>query len=135
MMPKAKPKTVDEYIAASPEGAKEKLSEMRALLRKVAPNATEALKWGQPVFEEGRILFSYSAFRSHMTFMPTRSTIDHFKNELANYKTGRDTIQLPYDRPLPKALIRKIATHRLKEVTEEGALWMHRRPRPPRSRQ
>jgi uncharacterized protein YdhG (YjbR/CyaY superfamily) len=77
------------------------------------------------VFEEKRILFAYSAFKTHLNFMPTRSSLAPFKKELAKYATGRDTIQFPYDKPLPKALIRKIAAYRAKEVREKGAKWMH----------
>jgi hypothetical protein len=50
--------TVDEYIEAAPPYAQEKLRELRAILKKVAPKAEEKLKWGSPVFEEKRILFA-----------------------------------------------------------------------------
>jgi uncharacterized protein YdhG (YjbR/CyaY superfamily) len=56
--------------------------------------------------------------------MPTRTTLKEFREELEKYKTGRDTIQFPYDKPLPKALIKKIATYRLKDVRENDARWM-----------
>jgi uncharacterized protein YdhG (YjbR/CyaY superfamily) len=124
-MTNSKPKTIDEYIAAAPEQGREKLREIRALLKEVAPNATEAIKWGYPVLEQERILFSFSAFKDHLNFMPTRSTLDQFKDELRDHKTGRDTIQFPYNKPLPKSLIQKLAKHRVQEV-REGALWMHK---------
>ena len=123
-MPNAKPKTVNEYIKAAPKEAQEKLKEIRAILQKVAPNATETLKWGQPVFEENRILFAVAAFKSHLNFMPTPSSLEPFKKELADYKTGKGTIQFPYDKPLPKALIRKIAAYRARDVRENDARWM-----------
>ena len=123
-MPAAKPATVDEYINAAPKEAKEKLMEIRTILRKVAPNATEGLKWGSPVFEEKRILFAYTAFKSHLNFMPTHSSLMPFKKELADYVTGKDTIQFPYNKPLPKTLIRKIATFRARDVRENDARWM-----------
>ena len=123
-MPAIKPMTVDEYIKAAPPEAQDKLLELRSILKKVAPKATEALKWGSPVFEEQRILFAYTAFKSHLNFMPTRRTLDHFRNELKEYTTGKDTIQFPYDKPLPKAMIQKLATHRAKDVRENDARWM-----------
>ena len=123
-MPKAKPTTVTEYINAAPREAKEKLREIRAILKKVAPKATETLKWGSPVFEEKRILFAYTAFKSHLNFMPTHLAMKPFKEELAKYTTGKDTIQFPYDKPLPKVLIRKIADFRAREVREKDARWM-----------
>jgi uncharacterized protein YdhG (YjbR/CyaY superfamily) len=124
-MAKTKPTTVSEYIEAAPKEAQKKLHELRALLKKVAPGATETLKWGLPVLEEKRILFSYSAYKSHLNFMPTGPSIKPFRKELAAYKTGKDTIQFPYDKPLPKALIRKIATYRAKQVREKDARWMY----------
>jgi uncharacterized protein YdhG (YjbR/CyaY superfamily) len=126
-MEKPKPTTVTEYIDAAPKEAKVKLLELRDILKEIAPNATESLKWGSPVFEEKRILFAYSAFKSHLNFMPTHSALEPFKKDLADYKTGKDTIQFSYSKPLPKSLIKKIAAFRVKEVRENGALWMTRK--------
>lgn len=123
-MIKTRPKTVTEYIKSAPKEAQQKLREMRAILKKVAPKATEGLKWGTPVFEEKRILFAYAAYKSHLNFMPTQASIIPFKEELKEYKTGKDTIQFPYDKPLPKLLIRKIAAYRAKDVRENDARWM-----------
>ena len=123
-MAKTKATTVTEYINAAPKEAREKLGEIRAILKKVAPNATETLKWGTPVFEEKRILFAYAAFKFHLNFMPTRSSMIPFKEELAAYTTGKDTIQFPYEKPLPKMLIRKIAAYRARDVRENDARWM-----------
>ncbi|HLF35831.1 MAG TPA: DUF1801 domain-containing protein [Cyclobacteriaceae bacterium] len=123
-MTKSKPTTVTEYINAAPKEAQKTLREMRAILKEVVPKATEALKWGSPVFEEKRILFAYIAHKSHLNFMPTRSSLVPFKKDLAGYKTGKDTIQFPYDKPLPKTLIRKIAAFRAMDVRENDARWM-----------
>ena len=45
-MPRIKAKTVDEYIEAAPEEARKMLHELRAILKKVVPNAKEAVKVG-----------------------------------------------------------------------------------------
>lgn len=124
-MPKSKPTTVDEYINAAPQKAQEKLRELRAILKEVAPDATETMKWGSPVFEEKRILFAFTAYKSHLNFMPTGPALEPFKEELAEYKTGKDTIQFPYDTPLPEELIRKIALYRAIDVRENDARWMY----------
>jgi uncharacterized protein YdhG (YjbR/CyaY superfamily) len=98
---------------------------IRAILRAaVSPNATETVKWGMPVFEERRILFAFAAFKSHLNFMPTPSAMKSFKKELAKYTTGKGSIQFSYSKPLPKALIRKIAAFRVKELREKDARWM-----------
>ena len=124
-MDQQKPTTVDEYIAAAPEHAHAMLNQLRQLLRMAAPDAKEQLKWGQPVFEEGRILYSFSAYKSHINFMPTGPTLEHFHDELQAYKLGKDTIQFQYGEPLPEELILRIARHRRDDVVERGAKWMY----------
>lgn len=119
-----RPTTIAAYIAAAPAEAQPLLNELYALLKSVAPKATEAIKWGSPAFEEGRILFAFSAHRKHANFMPTPASLAAFKEELAAFTLGRMAMQLPYGKPLPKALLRKIATHRLKDVRENDARWM-----------
>jgi uncharacterized protein YdhG (YjbR/CyaY superfamily) len=115
---------VAEYISTAPKEARGKLRELRAILKKVAPKATEALKWGSPVFEEKRILFAYAAFKTHINFMPTPSAMKPFETELAKFKTGKGSVQFPYDKPLPTSLIRKIAAFRVRELKEKDAKWM-----------
>jgi uncharacterized protein YdhG (YjbR/CyaY superfamily) len=124
-MATTKPKTVAEYIETAPREAQKHLREIRSILKAAAPRATEAIKWGSPVLEDQRILFSYRAFKSHLNFMPTGPSLTPFKKDLAEFKTGKDTIQFPYDRPLPKALIRKIASHRVEQVRDHDAKWMY----------
>jgi uncharacterized protein YdhG (YjbR/CyaY superfamily) len=101
------------------------LRELRAILKKVAPAAKERLKWGNPVFEEDRILFAYAAFNAHLNFVPTGPALAPFKKELANYETGKDSVKLPYDKAMPKELIEKIAAYRAKDVRENDARWMY----------
>ena len=120
-----KPKTVEEYINAAPPYAQEKLEEIRSVLKSVAPNASEELKWSQPVFIEKRILFSYAAFKNHIRFMPTGPSLEPFRDKLSTYKTGKDTVQFDYDKPLPVDLIKMIAMHRYRDVMENDAKWMY----------
>lgn len=120
-----KPVNVDDYINAAPEPARKSLREIRSILKKVAPDAREELKWGKPVLIENRILFSYSAYKTHLNFMPTGPALEPFRQELEEFTTGKDTIQFPYDKPLPEELIEKIAKYRIKDVKENDAKWMY----------
>lgn len=126
-MAKIKAATVDEYIELASAQAQAHLRELRALLKELAPKATEAIKWGHPVLEEKRILFSFSAHQDHMNFMPTGPSLEPFREDIkkAGLKSGKDTVQLTYDKPLPKKLIRDIAAFRLESVSEHGARWMY----------
>jgi uncharacterized protein YdhG (YjbR/CyaY superfamily) len=121
---KSRPVTIAGYIRSAPREAQKHLREIYALLKEAAPGAREAVKWSSPVFEEHRILFAFKAFRSHLGFMPTPSAMTPFRKELEKYKTGKGSIQFPYDQPLPRALIRKIAAQRVKELREKDVRWM-----------
>jgi len=124
-MSKMKPTTVDEYIDAAPLEAQEMLRELRTILKEAAPGADEKLKWGAPVFEGNRILFAYKSFKSHLNFIPTGPALEPFKKELKEYKTSKDSFQVPYNKPLPKDLIHRIAEYRVKDVRENDARWKY----------
>ena len=119
-----KPKNVTEYIDAKPKDAQKRLREMRAILRKAAPSAQEGLKWRMPSLSYRRILFSYAAFKNHVSMFPTPSVIKAFAKDLSKFTTSRATIHFPLDKPLPVALIRRIALFRVRELKERDAKWM-----------
>lgn len=123
-MPKIKAATVAEYISKAPKEAQKHLRDLRAMLKEVVPKAKEGMKWNTPMFEESRILFAYGAYKTHLNFMPTPAAIDAFASELRDYTIGKGSIQLPYDKPLPKALIQKIAAFRAHDLREHDARWM-----------
>src|SRR5271155_4482854 len=105
---RSKPKTVAEYIDAAPKNAQKKLHEIRACIRKSAPDATEGLKWSMPAFSYDRILVMFAAFKNHIGFYPTPSAIKAFSEDLSKFATAKGSIQFPIDKPLPLHLIRKI---------------------------
>jgi uncharacterized protein YdhG (YjbR/CyaY superfamily) len=118
-----KPTTVSQYIAAAPKEARAKLREMRAAIASAAPGATQALKWSMPAFSYDRILVTFAGFKHHVGFYPTPSAVRAFRKELAGFKTAAGSIQFPLDRPLPKALIRKITAFRVVEAHGKDARW------------
>jgi len=118
-----KPTTVPEYIAAAPKPARAHLRAMRALIAASAPGATQSLKWGMPAFSYKRILVIFGAFKHHIGFFITPSVKRAFEKELAGYKTASSSVQLPFDRPLPKPLVRKLAAYRVKQERAKDAKW------------
>jgi len=121
--PKARPKSIAEYINAAPEEARKKLREMRSCIRKAAPGAKESLKWGMPAFSYKRILVTFAAHKHHFGFYPTPSAVKAFAKELSGFATAEGSIQLPLEKPLPLSLIRKITAFRVRESLEEDKKW------------
>jgi len=118
-----RPTTVSEYISSAPKEARAKLREMRALVSAAAPGAVQSLKWGMPSFSYRRILVTFAAFKKHIGFFPTPSAIRAFKDQLGAFRTSTGTIQLPLDKPLPRALITRITKFRVKEAKARDAKW------------
>jgi uncharacterized protein YdhG (YjbR/CyaY superfamily) len=118
-----KPKTITEYIKAAPKETREKLSEMRACIREAAPGAEESIKWGMPAFSYRRILVMFAAFKHHIGFFPTAAAVKAFEKNLSKFKTGKGSIQFPFEKPLSLSLIRKITAFRVRESMEEDGKW------------
>ena len=117
MKGKAKPKDVDEYLAAVPEPARSTLKHMRAVIRSVVPaGTTEVLSYGIPTFRYKQGLVAIAAFSKHCSFFPLgASALDSFKEELKEFRVSKGTLHFPLDRPLPDALVKKIVKARIAE--------------------
>ncbi len=61
--------------------------------------------------------FSEAALKENTDLKVDKVTM---QRELAKYKTTKGMLQLPYSKPLPEGLIRKIAKRRLRDVRESG---------------
>lgn len=120
-----RPTTIAEYIQAAPKEGRPHLRQLHALLESVAPKAQEAIKWGNPFFIEPRFLFAFSAHKNHLSFAPGPEALEAFRDDLAQHKTTKNFLQVPYSEPLPAGLIRKIAKYRLKAVSErqDDGFW------------
>ncbi len=111
--------TIDEYISGFPKDIQKILQEMRAEIRKAAPEAEEAIKYGIPTFTLNGNLVHFGGFKNHIGFYPTPSGIEAFRKELSVYNGAKGSIQFPIDKPLPLALIRKIVKFRVKKIQKK----------------
>lgn len=110
-----KAKSIDEYIAGCPAEAREKLQSIRAIVKEVAPGASEKLSYGMPYFDlNGRLIY-FAAHKDHIGLYPMASGVAAFSKELSGYKTSKGTVQFPLGKPLPLPLIRNIVEFRVKE--------------------
>jgi uncharacterized protein YdhG (YjbR/CyaY superfamily) len=107
--------TVDEYIAALPAEARNKLQSLRKTIRQAAPEAEEVISYDMPAFKWNRVLVWYGAHTQHIGLYPRASAMTAFKDDLAAYKTSKGAIQFPIDKPIPAALVKKIVKFRMKE--------------------
>jgi uncharacterized protein YdhG (YjbR/CyaY superfamily) len=109
-------KNIDEYIVAFPEPIQSTLKKLRQTIKKSAPKAEEAIRYGMPAFRLNGNLVFFAAFKNHIGFFPTPSGINAFTKDLKNYETSKGTIRFPLDKPIPFKLIEKIVKFRVKEM-------------------
>lgn len=121
-------RTIDEYVGAFPPDVQKLLQDVRATIRAAAPEAAETISYSMPTFDlNGRHLVHFAAFKNHIGLYPTPSGIEAFEEELRPYKSGKGSLQLPMDRPLPLDLVSRIVRFRVLEITRNAA-----KRRPPR---
>src|SRR5476651_2077548 len=96
------PKTVDEYIAAFPKEVQEILEKIRTTIRKAAPAAEEAIKYGMPAFILNGNLIYFAAFKKHIgLYSVPRTGPEKFKKELSAYQGAKGSVKFPLDKPIP----------------------------------
>ena len=116
-----KPENIDEYIAGFPEDIKEKLEQVRQLIRITAPQSEEMISYGMPAYKlHGRPLVYFAAFKNHIGFYATPTGHAEFAKELSTYKQGKGSVQFPIDQPMPLKLIAQIVEFRVIENLEKA---------------
>lgn len=109
------PKSFDDYLDHFPKDVQQCLKKLRLTVRRAAPQAKEKISYGIPAFTLSGMLVWFAAFKNHIGFYPRTSAIAAFKKELSAYKGAKGSVQFPYDKPLPVALISRMVKFRVKE--------------------
>ena len=110
---------IDGYILRFEGTVREKLAEIRKLLRSVLSRAAERMAYGMPTYTYGENLVHFAGLKGHIGFYPTPGGIDRFSSELASFRTSKGAVQFPLDRPLPSELIKSMALYRMAEVRKK----------------
>lgn len=117
-----KPNNINEYIATFPDHVQKLLEQIRGIIQKAAPEATETISYAMPTFKLNGILVHFAAFQNHIGFYALPSGNEAFQKELSAYKTGKGSIQFPINEPLPEALITKIVKFRVQENLKKASM-------------
>ena len=112
----AKPRTIDEYLAALSADKRAALAKLRKIIRALAPEAQECISYQLAAFRQDGMLVAFGATANHCAFyLMSSSTVEAHKDELKDYDTSKGTIRFPADKPLPAALVRKLVKARIVE--------------------
>ena len=112
----AKPKTIDEYLAALPDRQRNPLEKLRKTIKATAPTAEESISYGLCAFRQNGMLVGFGATPNHCAFyLMSASTLKPFLGDLKSYDLSKGTIRFQPEKPLPVALVRKLVKARLAE--------------------
>ena len=109
---KARPGTVDEYLATLSSDQRAALQRVRKIIRAAAPGAQECISYQIPAFRlDGKGLIWFGAAANHCALY---GVVGADKSELEGYDTsGKGTIRFRTDKPLPATLVRKLVKARI----------------------
>lgn len=112
------PRSVNEYIERFPDDVRDRLEAMRSAIMRTAPSAEEYVSYGMPAYKLNGALVYFAAFKNHIGFFATPNAHDAFREDLSRYKSGKGSVQFPFDEPLPIDLIERMVRFRVAENLE-----------------
>jgi uncharacterized protein YdhG (YjbR/CyaY superfamily) len=111
---------IDQHLAKVAEPQRSTLQALRKMIREIIPEAEEVISYGFPGYKiDGKIICGFDAFKNHCSFFPHSSlVIPALEDELKDYKTSKGALQFAIDKPLPKALVKKLITTRVRQLKQ-----------------
>lgn len=110
--------SIDAYLETMPTEVRERLEQIRVLIREGAPDAIEMIKYGMPTFTLGGAnLFHFAGWKKHVSIYPSTSEMEADIQGLGAYMNGKGTTKFPNNAPLPVDLIRQMIAFRVSSFT------------------
>lgn len=119
-MKKTVPTTIDEYISGFAPEIQERLQTIRKQVKKTAPKAEEAIKYGMPMFVLHGNAVGFAAFKKHIGLYPAPHTHPDFKKDLLPYAGTKSSMHIAHDAKIPLTLIARIVKFRVKELAAKA---------------
>lgn len=108
---------VETYLGRFEGETRERLDQMRAVIKTEAPDAVESFSYGLVGYKRnGKPLVYFGGFPHHIGFYATPNGHAAFAEEFSKYVQGKGSVQLPLDQPLPLGLIKRVVEYRLTQT-------------------
>jgi uncharacterized protein YdhG (YjbR/CyaY superfamily) len=109
---------VDNYLASLDEPKRSTLEALRRTILDVIPEAAQCISYGVPAFRlQGKVIAGFAAFKNHLSYLPHSGSIfPELGDAISQYTTSKGALQFAVDRPLPKALIKKLVAIRMRQA-------------------
>lgn len=111
---------VSAYIDSFSGVTKKRLQTIRQTILKVMPSATERISYNIPAyFLNGMMIVYFAGYDNHIGLYPAKATTAEYKKLVGKYSSGKATIRLPHNHPLPIDVIEKFVDLRISEVIKK----------------
>jgi uncharacterized protein YdhG (YjbR/CyaY superfamily) len=113
---------VDGYLAALEEPKRSTLEVLRRSILEFVPEAEQCISYGMPAFKvAGRTVAGFAAFKHHLSYLPhSGSVLSTLAGDLTGYETSKGALRFAIDKPLPRPLVKKLVTARMRELGLAG---------------
>ncbi len=103
------PATVDDYVAALPAEVRPAAGAVRAAVMDAVPGAEEGIRYQMPVVTlDGTYVVHWAAWTRHIGLYPIPPMDAALEAELAPRRSGKDTVKVMLDEPVPVELITRV---------------------------
>ncbi len=110
--------SIDAYFAAAPPEAVPALTALRAALNEALPGAVEGISYQIPCLKiGGKAVFYFAGYKKHVAVYPlSAGLLATFGDEVRPLLSGKATLQMPLNAPLPLELVTRLARARAAEI-------------------
>jgi uncharacterized protein YdhG (YjbR/CyaY superfamily) len=106
--PRPRIASVDDYLANQPTRSRVVLRRIRALVKRLFPDAVETISYQLPAFKRGRVFIYFAAFTSHVGIYPPVRDHPTLLRSLARYRNAKGNLRFPLDQPIPYTVIGRV---------------------------
>jgi uncharacterized protein YdhG (YjbR/CyaY superfamily) len=113
---------IDDYLRGVEEPKRRTLEALRDTILEVVPDAEQGISYGVPAFRlHGTTIAGFAAFKKHLSYLPhSGSVLGQLAGDLSGYTMTKGSLHFPVDRPLPKAVVKRLIAVRLHEADQRS---------------
>lgn len=102
--------TIDEYLAALDPDTRAIIERVRETILAAVPGGEEKFRYQMPaVMLGGRYAIHYAAWKKHVGLYPVPVLEGALEAELAPYRSGKDSVNFVFAKPIPYELIGRVS--------------------------
>jgi len=115
--------TTEEYIALQQEPFRSKLEELKNIIQSAVPAATDKISYNIPCFKHFGFFCGIGVTKKHVSLYAMNTNLEKdmgLAPGTLDFHGTKSTVHFAADKPLPKALIKKIVLFKAKQNEEKA---------------